>query len=250
MGEALAPRVQTELWMLPSQEPDRIDRHALVEVSFMGVTLSVNEEVLAPREETELLGQTALALLSGVSGGPGIDAPVVIDMCCGCGNLALAVATHVPTARIFASDLTDGTVAVARANIERVGVGDRVVVAQGDLFGGLADRDLAGKVDLVMCNPPYISTTRLEGERSYLLEGEPREAFDGGPYGISIMQRLVTEALPFLKEGGWLAFEFGVGQERQAKLLIDRTRAYAPVQFSDNEAGVPRVVFAQKRNTS
>jgi release factor glutamine methyltransferase len=236
--------------MLLSQKHDGIDSHALVEVSFMGVKLGVNEEVLAPREETELLGQTALGLLSGFSGGQGTDAPVVIDMCCGCGNLALAVATHVASTRVFASDLTDGTVAVARANVERVGLGERVVVAQGDLFGGLADRDLTGKVDLVICNPPYISTTRLEGERSHLLKSEPREAFDGGPYGISIMQRLVTEALPFLKEGGWLAFEFGLGQERQAKLLIDRTRAYAPVQFTHDSSGVPRVVFAQKRSAS
>jgi release factor glutamine methyltransferase len=233
--------------MVPSLEQDDIDPHMPVEVNFMGVKLVVNEDVLVPREETELLGQTALEILSHRK----IAEPkIVIDMCCGCGNLGLAVATHIPTLRVFASDLTDGTVAVARANVERSGLGDRVIVGQGDLFEGLADRDLAGKVDLVICNPPYISTTRLENERSHLLESEPREAFDGGPYGISIMQRLVTEALPFLKEGGWLAFEFGVGQERQAKLLIDRTGAYAPVEFRNNESGVPRVVIAQTRSVS
>jgi release factor glutamine methyltransferase len=98
-----------------------------------------------------------------------------------------------------------------------------------------------------MCNPPYISTTRLEGERAHLLEAEPREAFDGGPYGISIMQRLVTEALPFLREDGWIAFEFGLGQERQAKLLIDRTKGYGAVQFRCDPDGAPRVALAQKR---
>lgn len=236
--------------MLAHKEHEVPEMRPLADVTFMGVTLGVNEEVLAPREETELLGRTVLELLAQSMSESGSDAPVAIDMCCGCGNLALAVATHVPTARVHASDLTDGTVAVARANVERIGLSERVVVAQGDLFLGLADHDLTGKVDLVMCNPPYISTTRLEGDRSHLLESEPREAFDGGPYGISIMQRLVTEALPFLKEGGWLAFEFGVGQERQAKLLIDRTRAYTPARFMHDENGVPRVAFAQKSSRS
>lgn len=222
----------------------------LIDVTFMGITLGVNGDVLAPREETEILGRVVLALLANSMNGKNNDGPIAIDMCCGCGNLALAVATHVPSVRIYASDLTDATVAVARTNAERAGLDDRVLVAQGDLFGGLADQGLDGKIDLVMCNPPYISTTRLGGDRAHLLESEPREAFDGGPYGISIMQRLVVEALPFLKEGGWLAFEFGVGQERQAKLLIDRTKAYTPVQFAYDEEGVPRVVFTQKRSAS
>jgi len=211
-------------------------------VSFMGIEFVVNRDVLAPREETELLGRTGIALLDGREG-----EPFVVDMCCGCGNLGLAIASHCGSARVWSSDLTDGTIAVARGNAERLGLSDRVRILQGDLFGGLADQGLAGKIDLVVCNPPYISTSRLGGDRAHLLEAEPREAFDGGPYGISIMQRLVSEALPFLKDGGWLAFEFGEGQERQAKLLLDRTRSYENVQFRSNEDGTPRVAIARKR---
>jgi release factor glutamine methyltransferase len=211
-------------------------------VSFMGVDLLVNQDVLAPREETELLGQTVLALLRDREGDQ-----TVIDMCCGCGNLSLAIAARANATRIWASDLTDATVAVARANAARLGLGHRVNIVQGDLFAGLDGSDLAGKVDLVMCNPPYISTARLGGDRAHLLEAEPREAFDGGPYGISIMQRLVSEALPFLKEGGWLAFEFGAGQERQAKLLLERTKRYEDISFADDAAGVPRVAQARKK---
>ncbi len=211
-------------------------------VSFMGVDLLVNQEVLAPREETELLGETVLALLRDREGDQ-----TIIDMCCGCGNLSLAVASHVRGTRVWASDLTDGTVAAARANAERLGLGDRVSVVQGDLFAGLAGSGLAGGVDLVMCNPPYISTARLGGDRAHLLEAEPREAFDGGPYGISIMQRLVSEALPFLKEGGWLAFEFGAGQERQARLLIERTKSYDEIAFVNDSAGLPRVARARRK---
>jgi release factor glutamine methyltransferase len=211
-------------------------------VSFMGVEFLVNRDVLAPREETELLGETVLALLRERDGDQ-----IVIDMCCGCGNLSLAIASHASGARVWASDLTDGTVAVARANAARLGLDDRVSIVQGDLFAGLAGSDLEGNVDLVMCNPPYISTTRLGGDRAHLLEGEPREAFDGGPYGISIMQRLVTEALPFLKEGGCLAFEFGAGQERQAKLLLERTKSYDEIAFVDDASGIARVARARRK---
>jgi release factor glutamine methyltransferase len=210
--------------------------------TFMGVELLVNTEVLAPREETELLGRAAIDLLRERGGDQ-----VVIDMCCGCGNLGLAVASQIPSARVWSSDLTDGTIDIARANVERLGLSGRVSVVQGDLFSGLAEPGRAGTVDLVICNPPYISTTRLEGDRAHLLESEPREAFDGGPYGISIMQRLVSEALPFLKDGGWLAFEFGAGQERQAALLLKRKRSYSQIQFRSDDDGVPRVALAQKQ---
>jgi methylase of polypeptide subunit release factors len=97
-----------------------------------------------------------------------------------------------------------------------------------------------------MSNPPYISTGRLEGDRAHLLDGEPREAFDGGPYGISIHQRLAAEAPAFLKPGGWLAFEFGGGQERQVLALMTRARAYGPVELVNDAEGRPRVACAQK----
>jgi release factor glutamine methyltransferase len=209
---------------------------------FMGVELIVTEGALAPREETELLGNTALAAIRSC----GSAAPRVIDMCCGSGNLACAIAHHLPDARVWASDLTDGCIAVTRRNIEHVGVSDRVVVAQGDLFGGLAGFGLEGTIDAIVCNPPYISQGKLAADRAELLEHEPREAFDGGPYGLSIQQRVVKEALPFLRPGGILLFEIGLGQERQVKMLFDRAKAYEDIRLVANAAGEVRVVSGRK----
>lgn len=206
---------------------------------FMGVDLLVERGVLIPRSETELLGATALEVASSPSR--------IIDMCCGSGNLACALATRLPGARIWASDLTDACVSLARRNVEYTGVADRVKVVQGDLFSGL--QHLHGTIDLIVCNPPYISHAKLAGERAMLLESEPREAFDGGPYGLTIHQRVVREALPFLKPGGWLLFEIGAGQERQVQLLIERTRAYQELRTVANAAGEVRVVGARKINT-
>lgn len=210
---------------------------------FMGVELMVAEGVLAPRKETELLGNTALDALRA----SGSAAPRIIDMCCGSGNLACAIAHHLPAAHVWASDLTDGCIAVTRRNVEHVGVSGRVVVAQGDLFTGLAGFGLEGSIDAVVCNPPYISQAKLATDRAELLEHEPREAFDGGPYGLSIQQRVVKEALPFLRPGGMLLFEIGLGQERQVKMLFDRVKAYENIQLVANAAGEVRVVSGRKR---
>ena len=205
---------------------------------FMDVELLVERGVLVPRAETELLGRTAVELVQ--------DSACVIDMCCGSGNLACALASHLPNARVWASDLTDACVALAKRNTEFANVQNRVEVVQGDLFSGL--KGLEGTIDLIVCNPPYISHAKLAGERAMLLENEPRQAFDGGPYGLSIHQRVVKEALPFLKPGGWLLFEIGLGQDRQVKLLFERTRAYQDLRMVANAAGEVRVVGAQRIN--
>ena len=209
---------------------------------FMGVDLIVAEGALAPRQETELLGNTALDAIRS----SGSVAPRVIDMCCGSGNLVCSIAHHLPAARVWASDLTDGCISVTRSNVKHVGVSERVVIAQGDLFAGLAGLGIEGSIDVVVCNPPYISQGKLASDRAELLEHEPREAFDGGPYGLSIQQRVVKEALPFLRPGGILLFEIGLGQERQVKMLFERMKAYEDIRLVSNNAGEVRVVSGRK----
>ncbi|HEU4537952.1 MAG TPA: HemK/PrmC family methyltransferase, partial [Polyangiaceae bacterium] len=188
---------------------------------------------------TELLARAAAE--SAAAAGP---APRAIDMCTGSGNLAVALALACPGASVWASDLTEGCVAVARRNVERFGLGGRVRVLQGDLFAPLAGLGLEGSIDLIVCNPPYISSGRLGRDRAELLRHEPREAFDGGPYGLTIHQRVVREAPAFLRPGGWLLFEFGAGQERQLERLFARG-PYQDVTFRTNAAAEPRVALAR-----
>lgn len=210
--------------------------------TFMGVELLADPGALVPREETEILGRTALGLLMAL----GIAEPQVIDMCCGAGNLACALAVKLPAARVWASDLTDGCVSLARRNVGQLDLGNRVIIAQGDLFASLADLRLEGTIDVIVCNPPYISTSRLtEGDRLELLDHEPREAFDGGPYGLSIHQRVIKDAHAFLRPGGHLLFEFGLGQHRQLAALFKRSRVYGEVQFESDADGNPRVAHAR-----
>src|SRR5213076_1681175 len=110
----------------------------------------------------------------------------------------------------------------------------RVEVAQGDLFASLGGR-LAGAIDVIACNPPYLSTATLAGRGD--LASEPREAFDGGTYGFAIHQRVARDALALLRIGGWLVMEIGLGQYRQVVQLVKRARGYDPIELHDDEAG-------------
>src|SRR5262249_33278017 len=122
-----------------------------------------------------------------------------------------------------------------------------VEVVKGDLFEALeALRDTG---DLVVCNPPYISTGRLAKDRAYLIESEPRAAFDGGPYGFAVHQRVIKEAPRFLRPGGCLVLDPGEGQERQLGHLFARAGGYGDMRSYRDAHDVTRVIAAQRGRT-
>lgn len=214
-------------------------------VLFLGVELQVATGTLVPRLETELLGRTALQILADMR--PRVDGTLrIIDMCCGVGNLACALAAKDSRVHVLAADLTDSCVAQARDNVAHVGLADRVRVYQGDLFSALPASEIDGDVDMIVCNPPYISTGRLSKDRSVLLEREPVQAFDGGPYGISIHQRVIKDAASVLRPEGKLLFEIGLGQERQLGLLFKRSITFSNLSFVADAQGHPRVAVATR----
>ncbi|CCV13971.1 class I SAM-dependent methyltransferase [Mesorhizobium sp. STM 4661] len=222
-----------------SEEISVADAYSKGRTMFMGLELLVAPGALVPRPETELLGKTAVDVLRQLN----LPAPRVVDMCCGAGNLACGIAHYAPTARVWASDLTDGCVEVARRNVVHHGMAERVSVLQGDLFDAFSGLELEGTIDLIVCNPPYISEKRLEGDRAHLTELEPREAFAAGPYGLSIHMRVIKDAPRYLRRGGMLLFEVGLGQDRQVMSLLERSKAYENIRDVTNEAGEGRVVM-------
>ncbi|MCK1655273.1 class I SAM-dependent methyltransferase [Bradyrhizobium sp. 149] len=207
---------------------------------FMGIELLVAPGALVPRPETELLGRTAVEALHRAH----LPGPRVVDMCCGAGNLACAISLNLPDARVWASDLTEGCVELARRNADRQGAESRITVLQGDLFEALAGLQLERTIDMIVCNPPYISESRLKGERASLLTDEPREAFAAGPYGLNIHMRVTKDAPRYLRPGGLLLFEVGRGQDRQVATLLERNNAYENVRVVLDDAGAGRVVQA------
>jgi release factor glutamine methyltransferase len=177
---------------------------------FMGLEMLAGPDALIPRRETELLGSAALERLKAIVAAQG--AARVIDVCTGSGNLALTFAAYVPQSTVSASDLSPEAVALARRNAAHLGLAERVDWRVGDLLAPFDEPAVLGSVDLLVCNPPYISSQRVDTMPGEIIGHEPRLAFDGGALGVRILQRLIREAPRFLKPGGWLAFEVGAGQ--------------------------------------
>ena len=215
--------------------------------TFMGMELDFEPGVLAARPETELLARTAVDILTRMGQECDRHELRVVDMGCGSGNLSCAIAAMVPAVRVYASDVSETCARLTGRNVTRHRLQSQVSVTQGDLFEPLKGHDLEGTIDMVISNPPYISSGRLKGDRAFLLAHEPIEAFDGGPFGITIQQRLIRESVGFLRPGGYLLFEFGVGQHRQVAGLFDRTGLYKSVTFARNEAGEERVAMGVTR---
>lgn len=207
--------------------------------SFMGVELLAGPEALVPRVETEILGRTALDLVRAT------DGSLVVDLCTGAGNLAAAVALAAPRVTLHAADLSTAAVGLARANMVFTGVDDRVTLHDGDLFDALP-ADLRGSVGVLICNPPYISSARVGEMAAEISEHEPRMAFDGGSLGLSIVSRLVQEAPDWLRPGGWLCFEIGLGQGAYWQKRIPRFPGWEVVEPVEDDEGNIRVITARR----
>jgi release factor glutamine methyltransferase len=209
---------------------------------FMGLELQVSGDALIPREETELLGHAALTHLKNMIREK--NSATVIDVCTGSGNLALALAHHAPGARVWAADLSESAVALAERNAKNLSLDDRVTFRAGDLLAPFDTPEFHGKVDLLVCNPPYISSGKVDVMASEIIGHEPRLAFDGGPLGIRILQRLIAEAPRFLKANGVLAFEIGLGQARGIRKRLEQHGDYVNIEEIADAKGDTRALVA------
>jgi release factor glutamine methyltransferase len=207
---------------------------------FFSLALEVSPAVLIPRPDSEMVVVECLALAKKLASAR------ILDIGTGSGNLPIALAFNLPTARVATVDLSQDALAVARANAVRHQVADRIDFLHGDLFGPVP-RDVP--IDFVVSNPPYIPHDDIPKLPVGVCNYEPHLALDGGADGFAVFDRLVEEASNFLADGGFLIVEIGWKQEKHARRRIASFPHYqlAPTIF--DASGYPRVLRAQKRRS-
>ena len=200
--------------------------------SFLGRDFHVDERVLIPRPETELLAERAIAALRMR------PSPIALDMCCGSGCLAISMALGDPRAQVHATDLSEGALAVTALNAERLYA--KVILHQGDLFGSIPD---GLRFDVIVSNPPYIPAADcLELQEE--VRREPMMALDGGADGYDFYRRIAEDAPRFLKEGGVLLMEVGFDQA-QGVIALCREAGFTSAVAHEDYQHIERMVEAR-----
>ncbi len=231
------------LTLVEQRSEGRPIEYILGKGSFFGKMFYCDPGALIPREETELLVQKTLDCINSFSA---LDSVNVIDMGTGCGSIAISIALNDERTNVLASDLNKSTIAVATKNVVKFKLEDRVKLFIGDLFAPLIEEGYEGNIDIIVCNPPYIPTTSLSKMDSKIIDFEPTEAFDGGAFGLEFYRRLINDSLIFLKPGGVLIFEIGIGQEKLLKRIFKKTNSYKEQQLFDDGDHI-RVISVVKK---
>jgi release factor glutamine methyltransferase len=202
---------------------------------FFGLDLAVDARVLIPRPETELLVEQALALARRLP-----EPPLIADVGAGSGAIAVALAVHLPAARIYALDQSPDPLAVSAQNARRHGVEGRVVCLEGDLLDPLPET-----VHIVTANLPYVASEEWESLAPEIRVHEPQAALDGGPGGLEVIRRLLAMAGRHLRPQGAILLEIGAEQGPAARTLAAEHFPQARVDLHQDYAGLDRLLILQ-----
>ncbi|MFW6256557.1 MAG: peptide chain release factor N(5)-glutamine methyltransferase [Bacillota bacterium] len=204
---------------------------------FMSLELKVNQEVLLPRPETELLVEEIIDYCKENN----LEQPNIVDVGTGSGAIMVSLGYYLEGARVLGIDISKAAVQTARENIEQYDLGERLKVIQGDLLEPLLKMG-KDNVDIVVSNPPYISKEEME-ELQPEVKAEPRLALEGGTGGLEIYRQLIPQSRKVLQDEGLLILEFG---QNQAQSLENMFSGWEQVKVKKDYAGHKRIISALK----
>ena len=201
--------------------------YVLGQWEFYGLPLQVNRDVLIPRDDTCAVTQLAIkqALFLDAS-------PRILDLCTGTGCIGIAIASRVKDAKVTCADLSKEALAVAKKNVTLNKLTGRVSCMQAD---AMADPNpFLGKFDMIVSNPPYITAAEMEELPDSVKNYEPHMALYGGTDGLDFYRSIAEKYAKALKPGGYLCFEFGMGQgdavceilQKNGYTVLERSRDY------------------------
>ncbi len=208
--------------------------YVLGQWEFYGLQLHITKNVLIPRDDTCAVTELAInqALFLG-------EAPRILDLCTGSGCIGLAVASRVKDAKVTLADISKDALAVAKKNITLNKMTGRVSCLQADALG--KPSSFLGKFDMIVSNPPYITTKEMTELPDSVKDYEPHLALHGGDDGLDFYRNIAGSYSAALKPGGYLCFEFGMGQgdgvceilQQNGYTVLERTK-----DFNDRERAV------------
>ena len=242
LPNAVAPEECRQFFALVAKRSQRIPlQYLLGSQDFMGLSFQVDERVLIPRPETELLVERVLFLLQGRPN------PCVADVGTGSGAIAVSLAVFHPAVEILAVDVSPDALHVAQANAAKHHVTERIRFLQGDMLEPLRDAVGLATLDGIVSNPPYIADHDLAELQPEVRDYEPRLALAGGADGLFFYRQLVQNAGAYLKEDGFIALEIGYDQGLAVTDMIHNTGEYAHIDLQQDYAGRDRIVWAVAR---
>ncbi len=231
--QPVAPEAEEKYLNWIRQRAEHIPLQQLTgEQGFMGLTFNVNEHVLIPRQDTEILVEEVLKELH--------DGMRVLDMCTGSGCILLSLLHYSNDCEGLGVDLSAEALEVAGRNVLKVLTPEKAEHAhflQSDLF-----EKVEGKFEIIVSNPPYIASAEVEKLMPEVRDHEPRMALDGTEDGLYFYRRIIEEAGKHLVSSGMLFFEIGYDQGQAVSELM-RTEGYCEVQVVQDYAGLDRVVL-------
>lgn len=249
-------RNRTELYLPDSPAPHQRDAfwHALKRRArrepvayitgvqeFWSLEFTVNHHVLIPRPETERVVELALELLGSC------PAPRILDLGTGSGCIAVALASQLPQAQVWACDVSAEALAVACANAVAHNVAGRMTFMQTDMRQRLST--VQAEFDLIVSNPPYIAGPEFAALQAEVRDWEPRLALDGGKDGLDFYRRLLQDCPVQLRPGGWLVMEVGSTQSEAVMRMARSQDNLSEWRLSYDYAGLPRVVSVRRHSS-
>lgn len=204
-------------------------QHLTGEQEFMGLNFKVNEHVLIPRQDTEILVEEVLRYLH--------DGFRILDMCTGSGCILLSLLNYSNDCVGIGMDLSEEALKVASFNAEALGLKEKASFIQSNLF-----EKAEGKFEMIVSNPPYIQSEVIKGLMPEVRDHEPMMALDGGEDGLYFYRKITAESINYLCGGGMLFFEIGYDQGMAVKDLMEQS-GFKEVTVVKDFAGLDRVVY-------
>jgi release factor glutamine methyltransferase len=211
--------------------------YLLGSAGFWSIELAVDERVLIPRPETEVLVEEVVELVGED------EEATLIDVGCGSGAIALAVATERPNLQVVATDISEQALALARENAEALGLADRVSFAHGDLLDGVDPSFLP--CEIIVSNPPYVAEDERDEVMIDVKDFEPEGALFAGADGLDVIRRLVPAAFDALESGGHFLCEIGYRQGEAVKSLLEEA-GFVDMAIRKDYSDHDRVARARK----